>query len=331
MQSATGQLLDSFPLFRSRSADEARDLVGRVFSPHRLAVRGTDRALEVRHNQVRFDQLGINVLSYGAEVEIDPGERGDFYLLQLPLRGQARMHCGRQEAVLDPGVMGVLHPRTPTLMHWSGDCAMLLLQVPSHALQDHLGTRQARGQERLATLTLSRQDPAVAAWWQSVLDLTRNLHHHGRQWLGQPKAQAAMETFLLAGLSLLHQSPECSGPGVAAVTPASQDRCLRRARDYIHAHAHEGLALADIAAAACVSPRTLEAAFRRRYDQSPLAYARGVQLDRVHAALGRAALENRPLRVTDVASQHGFAHMGRFAGYYKQRFGCAPSETLRQR
>ncbi len=327
MQGATGQLLDSFPLFRSRSADEARDLVGRVFSPHRLAVRGSDRALEVRHNQVRFDQLGINVLSYGAEVEIDPGERGDFYLLQLPLRGQARMHCGRQEAVLDRGVMGVLHPRTPTIMNWSGDCAMLLLQVPSHALQDQLDI----GQQRLATLTLSRQDPAVAAWWQSVLDLTRNLHHHGRQWLGQPRAQAAMESFLLAGLSLLHPSPERSGPGVAAATPASQGRCLRRARDYIHALAHEGLALADIAAAACVSPRTLEAAFRRRYDQSPLAYARGVQLDRVHEALSRAALENRLVRVTDVALQHGFAHMGRFAGYYKQRFGCAPSETLRRR
>lgn len=331
MHTATDQLLDSFPLFRSRSADEARDLVGREFSPHRLAVRGSDHTLEVRHNQVRFDQLGINVLSYGAEVEIDPGERGDFYMLQLPLRGQARMHCGRQEAVLDPGVMGVLHPRAPTLMHWSGDCAMLLLQVPSHALQDHLGPWQVRGQERLATLTLSRQDPAVAAWWQSVLDLTRNLHHHGRQWLSQPRAQSAMESFLLAGLSLLRQSPERCDPCVAAAASAGQGRCLRRARDYIHAHAHEGLTLADIAAAACVSPRTLEVAFRRRYDQSPLAYARGVQLDRVHEALGRAARENRPVRVTDLALQHGFVHMGRFAGYYKQRFGCAPSETLRQR
>jgi len=34
--------------------------------------------------------------------------------------------------------------------------------------------------------------------------------------------------------------------------------------------------------------------------------------------------------VTDVALEHGFVHMGRFAGYYKQRFGCSPSATLRQ-
>jgi AraC-like DNA-binding protein len=33
--------------------------------------------------------------------------------------------------------------------------------------------------------------------------------------------------------------------------------------------------------------------------------------------------------VTDVALRHGFIHMGRFAAYYKQRFGCSPSTSLR--
>ena len=324
MQVATDQLLDSFPLFRSRSADEARDLVGRVFSPHRLAVRGRGQTLEVRHNQVKFNQLGINVLSYGTEVEIDPGERGDFFMLQLPLRGQVCMQSGQQEALLHPGLMGVLHPRAPTRMHWSSDCAMLLLQVPAHAMQEHLHTRQLRGQALPAILTFSRQDPAVAAWWQSVLDLTRNLHHHGEQWLRQPAALGALEGFVLAGLSLLRGQPELPGSRSLA-PPAGQERCLQRARDYIHAHAHERPTLADIASAACVSPRTLQAAFRQRYDQSPLAYARGVQLDQVHQALRAAALHKQPLRVTEVALQHGFVHMGRFASYYRQRFGYAPS------
>ena len=324
MQVAKDQLLDSFPLFRSRSADEARDLVGRVFSPHRLAVRDRSQTLEVRHNQVKFNQLAINVLSYGTEVEIDPGERGDFYMLQLPLRGQVCMQSGRQEVLLNPGMMGVLHPGAPTRMHWSSDCAMLLLQVPAHAMQEHLRTRQLRGQALPAILTLSRQDPAVAAWWQSVLDLTRNLHHHSAQWMHQPTALGAMEGFVLAGLSLLRGQPET--PAVRSQTQsAGQERCLQRARDYIHANAHERLTLTDIASAACVSPRTLQAAFRQRYDQSPLAYARGVQLDNVHQMLRAAALDNQPLRVSEVALQHGFAHLGRFASYYRQRFGCAPS------
>jgi len=79
-----------------------------------------------------------------------------------------------------------------------------------------------------------------------------------------------------------------------------------------------------------MSPRALEAAFRRRYDSAPLAYARGVRLERVHAALQRAARTGEPASVTDIALQHGFIHMGRFAAYYKQRFGCSPSASLRR-
>ncbi len=320
---APGQLLDAYPLIHSRSAAEARDLVGRALSPHHLFVRSGEHAFEARHNQIRLDQVAINVLSYGAEVEIDPGERGDFYLLQLPLRGRARLRCNGQEAWVDSEVMSVLQPRAQTRMVWSGDCAMIMLQVPSrvlHSEAEHTGPLPA------FNLTRSRQDPAVAAWWQAVGDMTRNLHDHGAQWLRYPAAFSAMEGFLLTGLELLR--PACAT--AAPTTPArNESRGLRRAVEYIHAHAHESLTLAGIAAAACVSPRTLEAAFRRRYDASPLSYARGVRLERVREHLQRAARDGTPTSVTDVALRHGFIHMGRFASYYKQRFGCSPSASLR--
>ncbi len=318
-------LLDAYPLVRSRSADEARELVGRAFSPHRLDVRGGEGDFEARHNQIRLNQVSLNVLSYGAEVEIDPGERGDFYLIQLPLQGRARLRCGGQEAWVDADTMSVLYPRTHTRMLWSGDCSMVLLQVPSAALQGRLPSWPARKGLPPVSFTQSRHDPAVAAWWQAVVDLTRNLHSHGRQWLRHPAAYAAMESFLLTGLDLLQSDRGAEGDGPAP----TEGRALQRALDYVHAHVHESLALADIAAAACVSPRTLEVAFRRRFDASPLTYARGVRLARVHEALQRAAAERHSASVTDAALKHGFVHMGRFAYYYKQRYGCAPSETLR--
>lgn len=43
----------------------------------------------------------------GTEVLIDPGERGDFYLIQLPLRGAARLACGGEEAEVDPGMLSI--------------------------------------------------------------------------------------------------------------------------------------------------------------------------------------------------------------------------------
>ena len=320
-------LLDNYPLIRSRSADEARELIGRALSPHRLEVRGGERGFEARHNQIRLGQVALNVLSYGAEVEIDPGERGDFYLIQLPLQGRARLRCDGQEAWVDPEVLSVLHPRARTCMLWSGDCSMIMLQVPSAVLRGRLPTRENEAGAPQFSFTQSRHNPAVAAWWQAVVDMTRNLHSHGQQWLRHPAAYAAMESFLLTGLDLLRPEQAAS---LEAHNPASMGgRHLQRALDYIEAHAHESLTLTDIASAACVSPRTLEAAFRRRYDQSPLAYARGLRLERVRAALRAAACEGRPASVTDIALQHGFIHMGRFAAYYKLRFGCAPSATLR--
>ncbi len=143
-------LLDAYPLSRSRSAAEARDRVGQALSPHRLDVRAGERDFEARHNQIRLKQVAINVLSYGAEVEIDPGERGDFYLMQLPLQGRARLSCNGQEAWVDPQVMSVLHPRAHTRMLWSGDCAMILLQVPSQVLQSRAGSGNLTGPTPMA-------------------------------------------------------------------------------------------------------------------------------------------------------------------------------------
>ena len=37
----------------------------------------------------------------------------------------------------------------------------------------------------------------------------------------------------------------------------------------------------------------------------------------------------RGAQVTEVAMENGFTHMGRFAGYYKKRFGCTPTQTLK--
>jgi AraC-like DNA-binding protein len=321
-------LLDNYPLLRSRSADEARELVGRALSPHRLDVRSGEFDFEARHNQIRLGQVSLNVLSYGAEVEIDPGERGDFYLIQLPLQGRARLRCDGQEAWVDSSVLSVLHPHARTCMLWSGDCSMVMLQVPSAVLRNRLPALAQRSGAPKFSLTQSRRDPSVAAWWQAVTDITQNLHTHGAQWLRHPAAYAAMEGFLMTGLDLLLPDTPGSSSNIPLAAPVG-DRRLQRALDYIEANAHESLTLTSISAAACVSPRTLEAAFRSRFDQSPLVYARGVRLGRVHAALRRAAREGAETTVTDVALQHGFIHMGRFAAYYKQRFGCSPSASLR--
>ena len=158
--------------------------------------------------------------------------------------------------------------------------------------------------------------------------MTHSLHHFGDQWLAQPRMQQAMEGFLVTSLRMLFNEPDTT-PSTLAPLSTNCHRALARAIDFIQAHASDRLTVSDIASAACVSPRTLETAFRRRYDQSPLAYVRGVQLDRVHESLRTAHLRQHAAQITDIAMENGFNHMGRFAGYYKKRFGCTPTQTLR--
>jgi AraC-like DNA-binding protein len=327
-------LLDNYPLIRSRSAVEAREMVGRIFSPHRLDVRGSHHGFEARHNRIALGEVALNVLSYGSEVCINPGERGDFYLVLLPLRGRARVSCANEEASIDSDTLAVLHPHRATQMVWSSDCAMLMLQVPRLALQSRMPIDSHSGVSapppRFA-FTQCRSYPAIGAWWRAAYDLATNLHQYGPQWMAQPAACGAMENFLLYGLaSMLQPAQAGSDSNALLAAPANTPtRCVRRAVEYLHAHAHEGVCLDDIAKAACVSPRTLEASFQREHQQSPLAYLRALRLDRVHQSLQSAARARHEVSVTELALQNGFSHMGRLAAYYKQRYGCLPSATLR--
>ena len=318
-------LLDNYPLIRSRKIEEARELIGLVLSPHRLEITGNAERFEARHNQVRLNNVSLNVLSYGADVTIDPGERGDFYLFQLPLRGTALLNSNGRQAQVDTRTMGVLLPHAKTSMNWSCECTMWMLHVPSKLL--HQSLPAAPNQACLPfSLTQSLDNPAVSAWWAALVDMTRILDQHGEQWLKLPAAQAAMEAFLLSGVSMLHS---CDGnkkvPGTSKTNLA-----LQRALDFIHANGQRSLRLQEVAEAARVSPRTLESIFHNRFGMSPLTYERCVRLDQVHQKLKTYASSRENASVTQIALQNGFIHMGRFAAYYKARFSCSPSDTLRQ-
>ena len=312
-----------FPVLRSRSANDACSRIGRLLSPHRLEVRGHPGALQVELNEVVLCDLSVRTLRYGTEVTIDPGRRGDHYLMQLPLRGRADVRCGANHVASDCGMLSVLQPQAPTLMHWSADCDMVLLQVPSDVVQRRVRRDADKPCPQPLNLGASRREPHVAAWWKAAEDIIANLDQHGEHWLGHRAAKASMEEFLLSAFTALLQPPPNHAASDTVVR--SDERCLRRAKDYIHAHLNQALLLDDIARAACTSPRTLEAVFKRHEATSPLNYARTARLQAVHDTLRKG--EGRS--VTDVALSHGFVHMGRFAAQYRRQFGCPPSQTWR--
>lgn len=101
---------------------------------------------------------------------------------------------------------------------------------------------------------------------------------------------------------------------------------VRRALAYIDEHLADPIGLADIAAAARLSVRGLQYAFRRQLGTTPTH-----ELRRARLAAVREQLSKGDATTTDVSSAArawGFQHLGRFSGEYRAAYGELPSQTL---
>lgn len=85
--------------------------------------------------------------------------------------------------------------------------------------------------------------------------------------------------------------------------------------------------LQDLAAACRVAPRTLQKHFRRFVGRTPIEVLRDLRLDLVRRELFRGRADTS---ITELATKCGFNHLGRFAGWYRDRYGESPSATLRR-
>lgn len=112
-----------------------------------------------------------------------------------------------------------------------------------------------------------------------------------------------------------------------SATHTAHPPLVRQAVAYITENAHRDIGVGDIAEALHVTPRSVQYAFRRYLDTTPLEYLRRVRLERAHRELKAAdpAMDT----VMAIAGRWGFMHPGRFSVAYKEVFGTEPSRTLR--
>lgn len=116
---------------------------------------------------------------------------------------------------------------------------------------------------------------------------------------------------------------------LAPLEPGAGDTPLavRRAIAFMEAHAAEPITITDVAAAAHMSVRGLQSAFRRAIGSTPLEYLRAFRLQSAHEDLV-AADPSRGDSVGGIASRWGLMHAGRFSQRYREVFGESPMTTL---
>src|SRR6516225_2940411 len=113
-------------------------------------------------------------------------------------------------------------------------------------------------------------------------------------------------------------------PAMSAQLPP---RDVKKAIDLLRADSARAWTVYSLAAACGVAERSLQRHFRRFVGQTPMEFLRAERLDQVRQSLLGAPPQ---ADVTRIAGRCGFNHLGRFAAWYRERYGESPSATLRR-
>lgn len=311
-------------LFASRDIHETRSLVAKVMKPHRLGVAAQGQRLNARMHHLTLGQVSVSRLCYGAEVEIEPGELDEFFLVMMPVQGHAVIRCGGEEIESHAERASVISPHLGTRMRWSADCDQLMVRISRSFLERMLVAHMGRDLDDPVSFALSFQWRDQHAWhclmrylvdWaEQPLQVTDHL-------LTVAHIEQLVACTLLSAQS--HNYRDCGKTRRHAVLP----KHVKRVQEFLQAHAHEPIRSEQLAEVAGVSLRSLYTGFQDFCGVSPMQYLRDLRLERARTDL----LAGMPSGgVSGVALRWGFAHMGRFSAEYKAKFGESPSQTIRR-
>jgi AraC-like DNA-binding protein len=320
-------LLPRHPVFRARDLEPAREYLSGVLAPHRLAYLTREHRLNFRHRRAKLGAVELNALQFGGDVMVTAPHIPDYFLLQFTLAGSCTLAQGGRTYDMRAGSVAVINPCRPFTKSWSPDGRQLLIRMDRSLLEREMlawtgrdprepiefDQSQAFAMEKVATLT-----HAVRMLCDDLRGESSGLDHP----LVRDRVASTLASALLVGMP--HNYSRAFEARESSIAPAS----VRRAERFIEDNAENAIGLADVATAAGVSARSLQLAFRRFRDTTPMAHLRALRLELARSELARAGQDGGS--VTSVANAHGFGSVSRFAADYKTRFHEQPSETLRR-
>lgn len=268
-------------------------------------------------------QVSRHALAAGLVVRI---ERDDLYGVGVSPLGHmtvdqraGRVTTSRALAVTTDPAAGPLtvhaHPASRL------DCLVVDRETVAEHLTDHLGYRVRPGFRFPGAADLT---DGTGRALRGLIELMLDSADDPASILRRPVVTEPLRHAVLDALLLAVEHPyraELRRP----VGGRIGHRPVRAAVEAVHEHPELPHTPASLARLTGVSVRTLQDAFRRQLDSTPMAYLREVRLARVHDDL----MAGRFATVAEVAYRWGFTHLGRFAAAYRARYGLAPSQTPR--
>ncbi len=319
--------LEPHLVYTARSPLEAAEWGHDLLGPHRVTAAAGDRlTFGATFHAVLVRDVTLGYLDYETAVRVEIQRLPDDVLVIVPAAGTSRISIGEEVIDTSPVHAVVPRPGAPLVLECSSDTAHLIVRIDRQAFDVHLSRLLGRSlPSPIEFRPFFDLTEARASRWNFAIQMLHAELYEPESLLHRGAGHGQLEEFVMS--SLLYSQPSNYTEMLSPSTRSAR-RAVRAACDHIERNLATDLSVAAIADAAGVSVRTLQHQFSEDLDQTITGYVRNRRLERVRAELADAA-PGAGVTVTAVASRWGFAHLGRFAVTYRERFGESPSVTLR--
>lgn len=312
--------------FSSSDPDEVLNHVGRTLAPHRMKL---DRPAEIsaRLGRLAIARIELVDIQYGTDVQIDAGVLESDFLIHASIGGATTIWSGETAGRMRGDNLFISSPGVPARFRMSRACRHLTARISAHIFENYLET----------VMNIPVKQPLV---FHPGGEAGGELPQAWRQLLAHVIQQSCLAPSLISTERMARQySCLMVEMLLSNFRNSYSDRIalsgndvapwyVRKARALIHETEDDSLSVSELAVKTGVSARSLQEGFRRFLGVTPAEYVRRHRLERLHEALLEAAPESS---VTALMLDCGITSFGRYAQYYRHRYGCRPSDTLRGR
>ncbi|KQQ21723.1 xylulose kinase [Rathayibacter sp. Leaf299] len=326
MRTGSAEMFASRRMASTRGLDETRQALSEAFLPVAFPAARSDDDVRMHLNALLVGRITCGFMRFRGAVRIETVEAQDYHV-DIPMDGRSVMRAGAGAPVhASSTTAGAFVPGEPVELDCSDDFAQLSVMIPRDLMQ--LEVEALLGRDDLAPVHFASEidlsTPASRLVLQA-LQLIDGASDQASGPLAHPLALQRLEQVLLH--SLLFGQPHNYSSELTGPAPKGGPRPLSQAVELLRRRPEHPWTVTELAAAVSTSARSLQEAFRRTLDTTPMAYLRRQRLERVREELLVAAPE--AVSVTEVATRWGFIHLSRFAASYRAAFSENPSDTLR--
>jgi AraC-binding-like domain len=259
-------LLDNFPLLRSKDVEEVRDCLERIYGKQVLIPQRRIEGLNAIFNACHLRDTGLLYGTFGAATTLEFPPI-DFFCQLFPLRGTGEAAFGQVSSDLMRGTSVVTSAEAPHRSKINADYAHLVLRIDARALTEKLAAVTGATISEPLRMDL-RQDfkhPAAKMLQQYIPLLAETLSGATPPfpdwWIAQTE-QLLMTLFLCGHQHNYSHLLEQDAPEAAL-------RQIKQAEEYIVANAQRDIRFEDLAEVTGVSILSLFAAFKKYRGYTP--------------------------------------------------------------